>query len=634
MQAVRRRHREQPGARHVIEQCGVRGDRFRRHGAGIDDRQLRAFDGWREPIASDGNRGSVHLRQRAVRLRDVPRRQAQIDRAAVLRLHMLEAPSHDRRQLVGKGGFEIGEAGNRHADQRRIDRLMRTSLGRQGHARRRARDHEAGVLVAGVIQRVEPAVYERVVQRPNRQQPRAEQRRRKAERRQHQEQIVLRDAQFEMLARLRPHPFLDRGDVLLAEHVRPFVPVEQAALVDPGAEIGRHGHVRRGADHRRRQAAVTAAEIVQDLAEGLLRRCLLRRRQGQVRHSHRWRTVPPVLFLREGHFVEESLQVRRFDIEPREAVPFCAFRHRHSAAEVVHLLRVHHAGVVVLVTGERRTVALDRVRDEAAGRITVRGIGGVHRLQDRGHVVTGEVGHQPVQRRVVMAVEERLQSRRAREVRFQPLAPGVGALEGQRRIQIVRALVDPLQHRFARRPVPRGFQLLAILQGHDVPVDGAEEALDFLEQHVVDDAVEALAVVIDDPPQIADIVFPAFKQRFEDIAFVELRIAHQRHHAARRDAVAHVSVQPRIVLYQRREQRFGHAEPDRAGREIDVSAVLGSRRIGLRAAEHAEVPQHGNVLPAQHVHQRVVNRARMRFDRDAVFRPQHVHIKRRQKRRG
>ena len=150
---------------------------------------------------------------------------------------------------------------------------------------------------------------------------------------------------------------------------------------------------------------------------------------------------------------------------------------------------------------------------------------------------------------------------------------------------------------------------------------------------MVDHAVQALAVVIDDPPQITDIVFPAFEQRLEHIAFVQFRIAHQPDHAARFHIRAHAAMQIRIILHQRRKKRFGNPEADRAGREIDVAAILGPRRIGLRAAETAEIFQLVDVLPAQQMHDRVIDRAGMRFHRDPVFRPQHIHIQRGQQRR-
>src|SRR3546814_3738018 len=91
-----------------------------------------------------------------------------------------------------------------------------------------------------------------------------------------------------------------------------------------------------------------------------------------------------------------------------------------------------------------------------------------------------------------MAVEQLLEAAGARQVAFEMRTPRRAALEGQRRIEIVRAFVDPVQQRLARRPFARRFEPLAVFQGHHVPVDRAEEALDLLEQAVVDHAVEAL----------------------------------------------------------------------------------------------------------------------------------------------
>jgi hypothetical protein len=83
-------------------------------------------------------------------------------------------------------------------------------------------------------------------------------------------------------------------------------------------------------------------------------------------------------------------------------------------------------------------------------------------------------------------------------------------------------------------------------------------------------------------------VLPAFEQRLEDVALVELGVADQRHHAAGGTIGRRKLLQPHIVLHDRGEQRHRDAEADRAGREIDVVVVLGARGIGLRAAEAAE----------------------------------------------
>ncbi len=183
-----------------------------------------------------------------LRLLDRPRREAQIDRAAGIALHVLEAPAHQHGELVDEGRLEARHAGLRQADQRLARRLMRAALGREGQAGRRRHQHEAGILVAGVIQRIEAALDEGIVERADRQQPRAEERTAEAERGELEEKIVLGDAELDVLALRREQPALRRDDLLVAEHVLPLGAVEEAAAIDPAAEIGRHGDVGRGRD--------------------------------------------------------------------------------------------------------------------------------------------------------------------------------------------------------------------------------------------------------------------------------------------------------------------------------------------------------------------------------------------------
>ena len=188
-----------------------------------------------------------------------PRGEAQVDRAALLvavpaplavllalALHVVEGPLHDRGQLVDVGRLEGGEPILRHADQRRADRLVRAALRRQRDARRRADDDEARVLVAGVVERIEAAADEGIVERADRQQPLAEQRVRQPERGQHQEQVHLGDAELEVLALGAHLPALRRHQPALLEHVLLAHHREQPAPVDPGPEVGRDGHIGRG----------------------------------------------------------------------------------------------------------------------------------------------------------------------------------------------------------------------------------------------------------------------------------------------------------------------------------------------------------------------------------------------------
>ena len=100
---------------------------------------------------------------------------------------MIEAEAHDLGQLVGERRLEVGKPGLAYAEQGRADGLVRAAFRGERQPRRRRHQHEPRVLVAGVVERIQPAGDERVVQRADRQQPLAEQFVRKPERRQHQE---------------------------------------------------------------------------------------------------------------------------------------------------------------------------------------------------------------------------------------------------------------------------------------------------------------------------------------------------------------------------------------------------------------------------------------------------------------
>src|SRR5205814_5727030 len=121
------------------------------------------------------------------------------------------------------------------ADQRLQHRLMRAAFRSEGNAGGGGDQNEAGVLVERVIQRVEAALDERVVERADRQQPRAEQRPGEAERGEQQEQIALRDAELDVLALRRHSPALRRDDLLLAKRVGTLGTIKDAAAIDPGA---------------------------------------------------------------------------------------------------------------------------------------------------------------------------------------------------------------------------------------------------------------------------------------------------------------------------------------------------------------------------------------------------------------
>ena len=404
----------------------MRLDRLWQHGAGRDDRDRRPWAGRRPPVAARRDVRRQRGRERPLRLWDRPRREPQIDGAAVVRLQVFEAPAEDLAQLVGVRRLERRQPRLPHPDQWLVDRLMRASLRRERDAGRRADDDEARVLVAGVVQRVEAAADERVVDRPDRQQPFAEERRAQPERRQQYEEVVLGDPQLDVLAPGRDLPVEGGQDPFVLEEVAPVAAAEDVPAVEPGSEAGRHGDVGRRGDDAVSQLRMGACEVRQEPPERLLRRQpSVRQRRGRlepIRHGDPRRAPPPGcrLGLRERHAAKECLDLRRGDVQPDEAIPFLAVADPHPLAERHHLIGGDQAGVVVLVAGERQTVALDRVGNEAGWPIVGDGTECVtHRLE----VVPPQVGHEPSQRVVVMLVEQRADAVRVAQSAPQFLAP-------------------------------------------------------------------------------------------------------------------------------------------------------------------------------------------------------------------
>jgi len=281
--------------------------------------------------------------------------------------------------------------------------------------------------------------------------------------------------------------------------------------------------------------------------------------------------------------------------------------------------------VIVLVARERQAVALDGVADEADRPVMVDLAEG---LEQGGQIVARQIGHQARELVVAARLDQPRDVALVAEVVEQPLAPGRAALEHQGRIELVGAAVDPVaQARAARFREGRLLQR-AVLQDDDVPAEGAKQLFVAFPQALAHHRVEALPVVVDDPPAIAQALLPAFQHGLEDVALVELGVAHQRHHAAFR-ALEPPAMRPHIILHQRSEQRLRHPETDRPGGEIDVVDVLGARRIALRALVGAKAFELVAGLPAEQILDGMKVRTRMRLHGHAVLRLEHGEIERR-----
>ena len=184
-----------------------------------------------------------------------------------------------------------------------------------------------------------------------------------------------------------------------------------------------------------------------------------------------------------------------------------------------------------------------------------------------------------------MLVEQFTDTRCVAEVPCQPSPPGGPALIRQRRVRGVGAVIDPRPQRVAAAQGERLLEPFPVLQGHHPPLHRLEHGVETVEEPVGDDRVEALAVVVDDPPDVGHIVLPRFEQRFEDVPLVEFRVAGERDHASRGGVVGHKFPLAQKLLGECGEARHRNAHPDRASRDVDVVAVLRARRVRLCATE-------------------------------------------------
>ena len=246
--------------------------------------------------------------------------------------------------------------------------------------------------------------------------------------------------------------------------------------------------------------------------------------------------------------------------------------------------------------------------------------------------VPGQIRHQRRQRRVVVLVEQLANPGRAAEVALEPRPPGRAALIGQRGVDRIGAVVDPGPQGVAAAPAERRLQALAVLEGDDPPFHRPEHGVQTVEEAVGDDGVEALAVVVDDPPDVRDLVLPGLEQRLEDVALVELRVPRHRNHAARRLAVARDLLLPQILLGERGEAGHGDAHADRPGRDVHVVAVLRAGGVRLRPAERAKALQLLAALAAEEVLDGMEHRAAVRLHGHPVLRAQDIEVERRHQR--
>ena len=258
-----------------------------------------------------------------------------------------------------------------------------------------------------------------------------------------QEQILLGNAQLDMLPLRRHPPTLRAGQLAVAEHVVAGMPVEYPAPVHPRAKIGGHGHIRRGGHNPVRQIfqpALAAADFGQHFAKAGLRRAFppghVRGGQGRGNGDRRRGQRPAFRRKRAGerHPVQQCLHLCRVGRQPLELVPFMARANAHFGAEQFDLFLRHQPGMVILMPGERQPHAFDGVGDKA-GRLVARRVGDAELLDHRIDVMPAEIVHQRRQIIVRERIDDRAHPGLPAQIGQQRLPPGGTALKGEGGIQ-------------------------------------------------------------------------------------------------------------------------------------------------------------------------------------------------------
>ena len=349
---------------------------------------------------------------------------------------------------------------------------------------------------------------------------------------------------------------------VVGEPVDPVAHRPDAGLVDPAAEVGRGADVGRDGDHALGDLGRLAHQVDEEAPERLLGRggALVLAPEvvrdggaalpaGSPRAApaagRRSRTAPP-----------RASRRRTPPTGPRG-------RRRASAASCSYCSAVEQRRVVGGVALGRELPALDRVREHRR-RAVADGIGLPVAVEQRAEVVAAEVAERVQQLVVLEVVGDDLEP-----------PPQLGRVGAQ------QALVLLVGHRVdapAQRLV--GGELRPVLDHHAVPARGLEHRGEAAGGDVGHDAIERLAVEVDDPHHLAEARDHRVGDRLPARALVELGVAEQRDLAA---ADRDVEVPGHVAVRERAPDRRRRPDPDRAGRVVDRVGVLGARRVATAA---------------------------------------------------
>ena len=167
-------------------------------------------------------------------------------------------------------------------------------------------------------------------------------------------------------------------------------------------------------------------------------------------------------------------------------------------------------------------------------------------------------------------------------------------------VLLVGHLLEPAAQRRGRRGARTARETnRPHFERDDLPAGGGEHALEALDLDVGHDAVQGLAVEVDDPQQLAERGDLRVGDGLPDGALVELGVAEQADEPAGGGGVGEVGAG--VAVRDGRPQRGGGADADRAGGEVDGVGVLEPAGVALQPALGAQRRQVGGVEVAEQV---------------------------------
>ena len=395
-------------------------------------------------------------------------------------------------------------------------------------------------------------------------------------------------------------PFLRRRNFSLMKDVILSRGGEKPPAIDPSAEPRRCRYVRRRRDDPIGDRFVGTRKVLKETPERFLGGQPLAPRGLQGRGNRDGFGIGPAPGAgQERYGFQERGEFAFGNAEPGARIPFRAVGDVHCRAQPFDLLGGADAGVIVLVARDRQSITLDRIGEKTGRTVVLRA--GVEGFEDGFQAVTTQIAHQRVQIRVVVVRQQVANARCVSDVAQDLGAPCAAALKGKRGIEGVGTVVDP----FAKRAAAGAFEGVAheaaVFERYDVPARRAKDAIDQAIQVVGNHAVEALAIVVDDPPAVPKVVFPTFPKRFVDAALIHFGVADQGHHSAPGTALGQKGAVARVFLRHRGEDRESGTESHGTRGNIDVVVILGPGRITLGAAQCAVLLQRRPILPSEQI---------------------------------